>query len=142
MEIQNARRWSRFSPLESLTGTLGLTLAAFLIRDSLSLWLNPYAVFHFFILSCLATQFFFGLRYAIGALLISVLLGEYYFVEPIGTFDALHDKDIIVSVNFMMVTFTAILLMEKLQRSAYARELLLKVSESRHLLSLQRENDQ
>jgi hypothetical protein len=141
MMIQNIKRWSKFSPIESLMGTLALTLLAFLIRYSLSVIIQPFAVFHFFILSCLATQYFFGYKYAFLGVLISVLAGEYFFVEPIGTFDQLLTKDIIISLNFIMVTGAAILLMEILQRGIYARELMLKVGDSRHLLSLQREND-
>lgn len=127
--------------MESLAGTLVLTLMALLIRYSLSPLIHPFAIFHFFILSCLATQFFFGYRYALTAVVASVFLGEYFFVEPIGMFDQLLIKDVIVSLNFVVVTVAAITLMEILQRGVYARELLLKVNDSRHLISLQREND-
>ena len=103
--------------------------------------IQPFAVFHFFILSCLLIQFYYGYRYALVGMILSVLLGEFFFVEPIGTFDELLVKDIIISLNFIGVTLTAIALMEVLQRHAYARELLLKVSNSRYAISLQREND-
>ena len=75
------------------------------------------------------------------SVIASALLGEYFFVEPIGTFNELLAKDIIISLNFIGVTTFAIALIEFLQRGIYARELLLKVSNSRYLTSLQLEND-
>jgi K+-sensing histidine kinase KdpD len=116
-------------------------MLAFMIRYSLSPLIQPFAVFHFFILSCLAIQYFFGYRYALAGMVASILLGEYFFVEPVGTFDEVLVKDVIISFNFITVTLSAIVLMEIFQRGLYARDLMLKVGNSRHLLSLQREND-
>lgn len=141
MDIQNAKRWSRFSTLQSVSGTVLLTLLAFLLRYSLSPLIQPFAVFHFFILSCLTVQFLFGYRYALASMIASALLGEYFFVDPVGTFNELLTKDIIIVLNFIGVTTFAIALIEFLQRGIYARELLLKVSNSRYLASLQLEND-
>lgn len=141
MDIQNAKRWSRFSALQSVSGTVLLTSLAFLIRYSLSPLIQPFAVFHFFILSCLTVQFLFGYRYALSSMIASALLGEYFFVDPVGTFNELLTKDIIIVLNFIGVTMFAIALIEFLQRGIYARELLLKVSNSRYLASLQLEND-
>ena len=141
MHIQNAHRWSSYSVPQALGGTLALTLMAFFIRSSLSPLLQPFGIFHFFTLSCLATQFFFGYRFALLGLALSIFIGEFFFVEPFASFDELTSKDVIITFNFAMVTGVAIALMENLQRSAYARALLLKVNHSRHIISLQREND-
>ena len=82
-----------------------------------------------------------GYRYALMGLVLSIFLGEYFFVEPFGTFDELTAKDVIITLNFVSATLAAVYLIEKLHRSAYAGELLLKVTQSRQLISLQREND-
>ena len=118
-----------------------MVFAAFALRFFLHPWLEPYAVFHFFIVACLAAQFFYGYKFAIISVLLSVFLGEYYFVKPYGSFDVLSSKDFIISVNFMLVTLTAVAFMEPLRRSLYARDLLLKVLDSRYKISLYREND-
>lgn len=122
-------------------GALSLVLLSFALRYVLHPLIEPYAVFHFFILACLAVQYFFGYRFAILSVIVSIFLGEYYFVKPYGEFNELSSKDYIISSNFALVTLTAVVFMESLQRSLYARDLLLKVLNSRHKISLLREND-
>ena len=114
---------------------------AFLIRYGLHPLIEPFAVFHFFIVGCLLIEFLFGYRYASVAIGISLLLAEYFFVEPYGTFSDLGRKDFIIGFNFVTVTGVAIAFMENLRRNIYARELLLKVTNSHHKVSLEREND-
>ena len=102
---------------------------------------EPYGVFHLFTVSCLMIQYLFGYKFSSPAIIAAVLLGEYYFVEPYGTFDSIARKDIVIAMQFLMVTGFAVFFMEKLRRESYSKELVLKVLESRHKTSLLREND-
>ena len=120
---------------------LGITLTAFAVRTALHPVLQPYGVFHFFIVASLLVQYLFGYRMALISVGVSLALGEIYFVEPYGEISHLTDKDFIISLNFVMVILPAIFLVEKLQRSLYTRQLLGKVNVSRMTLALRREND-
>lgn len=141
MEIKNSKNWVKFSQEQAFLGTCFITLVAFVIRYVLHPYIEPYAVFHFFIVGCLLIQYLYGYKFSVFSILISVGLGNYFFVPPYGTFDEISHKDLIVSLNFAVVTGVAVAFMESLRRSVYARELLLKVMESRHKISLHREND-
>ena len=116
-------------------------MTAFVFRYLIHPWIEPYAVFHAFTLGCLLIGFLFGHWFALLGMAMSVVLAEYFFVAPYGTFNDFQQKDFILSFNFGVITGAAIFFIEKLQRSLYAQGLVLKVMNSRHLLSLQREND-
>jgi K+-sensing histidine kinase KdpD len=141
MDIQNSTKWVTYNPWEQILGTLGLILTAFAVRSAFHSLLQPYAVFHFFIVAVLVVQYLFGFRMALLAMLLSIVLGEVFFVEPYGQISNLTDKDLIISLNFILVTAPAIFLLEKLQRTLYARQLLSKVNQSRMMVALRREND-
>lgn len=141
MDIQNTKKWVRYDLTQQWVGTLGITWLAFAIRWALQPVLQPYGVFHFFIVSSLLVQYLFGYRMALVAVALSLALGEIFFVAPYGEFSHLEDKDLIISLNFVLVIVPAIFLIEKLQRSLYGRELLGQVNASRMLVALRREND-
>ena len=141
MKIQNSKNWSPYSTRQACLGTALIILVSFALRYFLHPLVEPYAVFHFFIVACLVVQYFFGYKFALVSVLISVILGEYYFVKPYGSFDVLSPKDLIISFNFAVVTLSAVAFMEPLSRALFTRDLLLKVVESRHKISLYREND-
>jgi K+-sensing histidine kinase KdpD len=141
MKIRNSKKWSKYSTHEALIGSFSLVFLAFAFRSLLHPLVEPYAVFHFFIVATLTVQYFFGYKFSVFSIIVSIFLGEYYFVKPYGEFNALSDKDFIISLNFALVTLTAVAFMEPLRRSLYARHLLLKVLSSRHKISLLREND-
>ena len=141
MEIKNSRNWVRFTQEQAFAGTCSITLLAFAVRYLLHPYIEPYAVFHFFIVACLLVQYLYGYKFSAFAILVSIGLGNYFFVAPYGTFDQVSHKDLIVSLNFTVVTGVAVAFMESLRRSVYARELMLKVMASRHKISLHREND-
>ena len=126
---------------QASVGTVLIILVSFMLRYLLQPWLEPFAVFHFFIVACLSVQYFFGIQFALVSVALSVLLGEYFFVKPYGMFGEFSSKDFILTLNFLLVTLTAIAFMEPLRRTLYARDLLLKVVYSRHKISLFREND-
>ncbi len=141
MKIQNSKKWSPHSAKQACLGTALIILVSFALRYFLHPLIEPYAVFHFFIVACFAVQYFFGYKFALVSVLCSLILGEYYFVKPYGSFDVLSSKDLIISLNFVLVTLTAVAFMETLSRALSTRDLLLKVLESRHKISLHREND-
>lgn len=141
MEIKNSKNWVRFSQEQAFWGMCLITLTAFTVRYLLHPYIEPYAVFHFFIVGCLLIQYLFGYKFSVLAIFISIGLGNYFFVAPYASFDAVSSKDLITALNFGVVTLVAVAFMESLRRSVYARELLLKVMESRHKISLHREND-
>ena len=116
-------------------------MVAFALRSGLQPVLAPYGVFHFFILAVLIVQHFFGYRMALMSTVLSVFLGEVYFVEPYGQMSHWTDKDLILSLNFVLVVLPAIYLLEKLHRTLYASQLLHKINGSRLRVSLRREND-
>lgn len=141
MKIKNASLWQDYSLSQAWIGTTLILLSVFSLRYILHAFIAPYAVFHFFIVGCLLIQYLFGYKFSIPSTLMAIALAEYYFVPPYGTFDGLERKDIVIAFNFLLVTAVAIAFMEKLRRVAYSQELLLKVMESRHKISLLREND-
>ena len=141
MKIKNALLWQDYSLAQAWLGTSLTLLGAFGLRYILHSIIEPYAVFHFFIVGCLLTQYFFGYKFSLPSMLIAMVLAEYYFIAPYETFNGLERKDIVITLNFLVVTGVAIGFMEKLRRIAYSQELLLKVMESRHRISLYREND-
>jgi K+-sensing histidine kinase KdpD len=141
MQIQNSRKWSQYSAQQAWVGTAAIIFAAFAIRFVLHPYLEPYVPFHFFIVGCLVVQYLFGYKFAVSAVVVSAALGEYYFVQPYNSFGALSLSDLIITINFALVTLAAVAFMEPLQRSLYLRNLLLKVLDSRHKISLYREND-
>lgn len=114
---------------------------AFLIRYVLQPYIEPYAPFHFFIVACLLIAYLYGYRLALLATGISAFVGSYFFVKPYFTLGPATVNDAIQFFNFAFVTCVSILMIERLQRTAYASEVLLKVMDSRHKIALYREND-
>jgi K+-sensing histidine kinase KdpD len=141
MQIRNSKKWSEYSTKQAWFGTAMIIFVAFAVRFVLNPVIAPYGVFHFFIVACLAVQYFYGYKFAAFSVALSIFLGEYYFIEPYGSFGPVLAKDYILSLNFALVTLTAVAFMEPLRRSLYASDLLLKVLNSRHKVSLYREND-
>ena len=116
-------------------------ICAFVIRYVFQPFLEPYAPFHFFIVACLFIAYLYGYRLALVATLVSATLGSFFFVKPYFTLGPATVSDVIQFLNFTCVTAIAILIIEKLQRTVYARQMVLKIMESRHKISLYREND-
>jgi hypothetical protein len=83
----------------------------------------------------------YGYELALLAVLVSAFLGSFFFVKPYFTLGPASVSDVIQFLNFTSVTVIAILIIEKLQRTIYGREMVLKIMDSRHKISLYREND-
>jgi K+-sensing histidine kinase KdpD len=141
MRIQNSKSWVRFSFQQSVLGAALMLGCAFLIRYALQPYIEPYAPFHFFIVACLFIAYLYGYKLALAATVISAFLGSYFFVKPYFTLGPASMSDVIQFVNFSFVTFISVLIIERLQRTAYARDMMLKIMESRHKITLYREND-
>ena len=104
-------------------------------------YIEPYAPFHFFIVACLFIAYFFGYKLALIGVLISALIGNYFFIRPYVQFGPISTTDLIQFFTFSSVAVIAIYVIEQLQRTAYARNMVVKIMKSRHKISLQREND-
>jgi Domain of unknown function (DUF4118) len=141
MRIQNSKSWVTYSFGEATLGCFILLSCAFVSRYALQPLIEPYAPFHFFIVACLLIAYRYGYRMAFVSTLISAFLGSFFFVEPYFTIGPASVSDVIQFLNFACVTVVAIVMIEKLQRNVYARQIVLKIMESRHKISLHREND-
>jgi len=141
MRIQNSKSWVTYSFGDALLGSSVLLLIAFIVRYVLQTLIEPYAPFHFFIVACLFIAYLYGYRLALVATLISAFLGSFFFVKPYFTLGPASVTDAIQFLNFASVTLISIFIIEKLQRTVYARQMVLKIMKSRHKISLHREND-
>jgi K+-sensing histidine kinase KdpD len=141
MRIQNSKSWVKYSFRQALAGSGLILLSAFLIRYALQPLIEPYAPFHFFIVACLFIAYVYGYQFALLGTFVSAFFGSYFFVKPYFSFDIATASDIIQFINFASVTLISVFIIEHLQRTLYARRMVLKIMESRHRVSLFREND-
>jgi len=141
MRIQNSKSWVKYSFGDAVLGSSALLLSAFVVRYTLQPLIEPYAPFHFFIVACLFIAYRYGYQLAFFATLVSAFLGSFFFVKPYFTLGPASVTDVIQFLNFTFVTMIAILIIEKLQRTVYAHRMVSKIMESRHKISLYREND-
>lgn len=140
MQINNIKNWSRFSKRQQYgLSTLGILLI-FFVQDVLFPILAdyyPYAIFRFF---SIVIAIEFGFYPAMYALVVGSILGNYYFVPPRGEFTLPGEKDMLDWIVLFGATVLICYLVELFQRERYKSELLLKISESRYLSLLHREN--
>jgi hypothetical protein len=140
--MKNARSWSPFPRIVAFGAAALVTALAFGIRYLIHTWVEPYAAFQAFVFACIVSEYYFGIGPALLSLVMGGLLGTFYFIRPYQTFGSMITRsDIIVTGNFVLVSLFVIVLIEVLRRTLYANQLLLKVSQSRHRISLYREND-
>jgi K+-sensing histidine kinase KdpD len=141
MRIKNSKFWVGYSFTQSVVYSLLLLGMAFITRILLHSYIEPYAPFHFFIVACLFIAYFFGYKLALIGVFISALVGNYFFIKPYVQFGPISTTDLIQFFTFALVAVVAIYVIEQLQRTAYARNMVVKIMKSRHKISLQREND-
>ena len=142
MRIKNSKYWVPYPLKKSVAGATLILLVSFLIRLALHETIEPYAPFHFFIVACIAIAYLYGYKLALWGVVVSTLLGGYYFIQPYNSFGTPASSDWLQFANFAVVTIVAIFVIEFLQRSIYSRNLLLKVMQSRYRLALLNDNDQ
>jgi hypothetical protein len=80
----------------------------------------------------------FGTKTALAA---STVIGLYFFVAPFSELGLPTFSDIILTITFLVVTLSAIIVIEILQRIIYKQKLLIKVMNDRHRSSLFRLNE-
>jgi hypothetical protein len=141
MNIRNAKNWSTVPRPTAYLAALGITMTAFSLRHLLEPYVAPYAPFQLFVIATLASEYLLGLGPALMSALLGMLLATHFFVAPFGVMDGVSKSDVIITVNYVVGTLFAIILIEYLRRALYENQLLLKVSRSRHKISLHREND-
>ena len=141
MRIQNSKLWVKYSFGTAVQGSVAVLLCACLIRYVLQPFIEPYAPFHFFIVACLFIGYWYGYQLALVATLISAAIGNYFFVKPYFEFGPMVMTDVIQIINFASVTVISVLIIEKLQRTAYARHIAFRIMESRQKIMLYRENE-
>jgi K+-sensing histidine kinase KdpD len=142
MRIKNSKSWAPYPLSQSVIGASFILLVSFLIRLGLHETIEPYAPFHFFIVACIAIAYLYGYKLALAGVVVSTVLGGYYFIPPYNSFGTPASSDWLQFANFAAVTMVAIIVIENLQRSIYSRNLMLKVMQSRYRLALLNENDQ
>jgi K+-sensing histidine kinase KdpD len=141
MYFKNSRLWVQHSSLVVFRDSVLIVLSAFLIRYALHDVIQPYAVFHFFIVACVIVAIRYGYKAAFLSLLTSYFLGNYFFVKPFGQFGDITTGDLIQAFNFFFVTAISIGAIEKLQRTIYSQRLLIQVMRDRQRSLLYRMND-
>jgi K+-sensing histidine kinase KdpD len=141
MNIKNAKNWSNVPRTQAYLVSLAITMAAFGIRYGLHAQITPHGAFQMFVVASLLIEYLVGLGPALLSAVLGLLLGLHFFIPPYGIMDGISRSDVIVTVNYAFVTLFAIGLIEYLQRTLHSNQLLLKVSRSRHKISLYREND-
>jgi K+-sensing histidine kinase KdpD len=141
MILKNSRLWVQHRPWVVARDSFLILLVASVARYALRELIEPYAVFHFFIIACLIVAVRYGYRAAFVCLVVSVFVGNFFFVKPYNTFAQITTSDLIPALNFFFVTGVAVVVIEKLQRTIYAQKLLIKIMSDRQRSMLFRQND-
>lgn len=141
MNIKNAKKWSAVPRPQAYLMALVITLAAFSLRHLIHPLVTPYAPFQLLLAACLLTEYLVGLGPALFSGAVGLSLAALFFIPPFGELDGLSRGDVVVLANVVIVALLAIGLIEALRRALYSNQLVLKVSRSRHKISLHREND-
>lgn len=118
-----------------------ILLGAFLIRYGLHTWIEPYGVFHFFMIACVVIAIRYGYKFAFISLIISYFVANYFFIKPYGQFGDGTTSDLIQAFNFFLVTAVSILVIEKLQRTVYSQKLMIQVMRDRQRSLLFQKNE-
>ncbi len=142
MLFKNSRLWVPHRARVIARDCMLILSAAFLLRYAAHDLLQPYAPFHFFIVACLAIAVRYGHTAALICLAISMVIGNYFFVQPYYNFSGhINTSDWIINLTFFLVTGTAIAVIEKLQRTIYSQKLLIKIMKDQQRSMLFRQNE-
>ena len=141
MQLKNSRYWVEHKPWIRVRDTLIILLIAFAIRYELQPLIKPYAPFHFFIVACIIVSVRYGYIAACTASAASTVIGLYFFVAPFSDLGLPTFSDVVITITFLVVTLSAIAVIEILQRIIYKQKLLIKVMNDQHRSSLFRLNE-
>jgi len=139
--FKNSRLWVQHTPMIAARDSICIIFATFMARYYLHKWIEPYAPFHFFMVSCIFVAFRYGYKAALPCLTVSYFLGNYFFVKPYRTFGEIATSDLIQASSLFFVTMFAIGVIEKLQRTAYSQKLLIQVIQDRQRSLLYQQNE-
>lgn len=141
MIFKNSRLWVQHTAMVTVRDSALILLAAFLLRYALHELIEPYAVFHFFMVACIVVAIRYGYKAAFACLLASYFLGTFFFVKPYGEFGEVTTSDLIQAFNFSFVTAVSIGVIEKMQRMIYSQRLLIQVMRDRQRTLLYQKNE-
>ena len=141
MQFKNSRLWVQHTTFVVARDSFLILWVAFLVRYELHDLIEPYAVFHFFMVACIVVAIRYGYKAAFTCLVASCFLGSYFFVQPYDQFGEITTSDLIQAFNFFFVTAISILIIEKLQRAIYAQKLLIQVMQDRQRSLLYQKNE-
>ena len=132
----------RISPVQAYIIALLVLFGTFFLRLELRPVLNSAFSYTFFYIATLVVCFYTGVGPSLFILVPGALLANYSFVAPYGEFTPLGPDDYQDLVQYFLSGALTLAIIEWLQRARYETQLLLKVSESRYDLYLDRENSQ
>ena len=141
MQFKNSRLWVQHTTFVVARDSFLILWVAFLMRYELHDLIEPYAVFHFFMVACIVVAIRYGYKAAFTCLAASYFLGSYFFVQPYGQLGEITTSDLIQAFNFFFVTAISILIIEKLQSAIYAQKLLIQVMQDRQRSLLYQKNE-
>lgn len=141
MYFKNSRLWVQHTPLVAARDSFLILMVAFLARYGLHDLIEPYAVFHFFMVACIVVAIRYGYKAAFLCLIAGYFLGKYFFMQPYGQYGEVTASDLIQAFHFFFVTTVSIVVIEKLQRTIYSQKLLIQVMQDQQRSLLYQKND-
>lgn len=130
MQIKNSRAWAPTTASSYGYALIG-TAAAFFVRYELHPIMQSQFPVLFFLFNTTLIAYKLGFKPASISAFIGILLAYYFFIPPFNSFELPTTIDLINLVIYLIMFFTIIYLIEKLQRERYRAFLIARVSESR-----------
>ena len=130
MQIKNSRAWAPNSPAIYAYALLG-TFAAFFMRYQFHPLMQAQFPILFFLFNTTIFAYKFGWKPATMTAIIGMTLAYYFFIPPFNSFELPTMLDILNLFIYLVLFFTVIYLIEKLQRERYRAVLIARVSDSR-----------
>lgn len=130
MQIKNSRAWAPNIPAVYAYALLG-TCAAFFMRYQFHPLMQAQFPVLFFIFNTTIISYKMGWKPAFMSAIIGMTLAYYFFIPPFNSFEVVTNLDILNLCIYLILFFTIIYLIEKLQRERYRAVLIARVSDSR-----------
>ena len=130
MQIKNSRAWAPHTPSVYGYALLG-TLAAFFMRYQFHPFMQTQFPVLFFIFNTTSIAYKLGWKPATMSAILGIGLAYYFFIPPFNSFELPTVFDVVNLLIYLVLFFTIIYLIEKLQRERYRAVLIARVSDSR-----------
>lgn len=123
MKSSDVQRKSKWRPLVERSAFLRyvfstlLVLAAFGLRESLNFELGNQLPFTFFVTSSILAAWLGGLGTGLYALVLGILIGDYFFLPPVGAFAGYGKLELTTLISATAPSVLAITLIESLHRT-------------------------